>query len=84
MPHKWNTQEIYGCRFTAFKERLNGKDPAESLREIIAEVGPKEAAKKVGITGASIYYWMSKLRIRVEPIVLLDGEVAEIKKVKGG
>jgi hypothetical protein len=53
------------------------------LPEMITEEGLTETAKKLGMSKATLAYWLLKLQIRVVRIALAPGENYEIKRTGG-
>ena len=53
----------------------------QSLPELINEIGQDATAKKLGISKATLGYWLLKLGIRVQRVALAPGETLEIKRL---
>ena len=71
-------------RTTKLMQRVEEKlqQPLEqSLPELITEIGHSATAKKLGISKATLGYWLLKLGIRVQRVALAPGETLEIKRL---
>ncbi len=62
-------------------EKECGGQPLEQiLPEKINEMGLTAAAEELGVSKATLGYWLLKFGLRVERVVLARGEEIEIKK----
>jgi hypothetical protein len=62
------------------EERFNR--PIEDLiAEMMCDVGLTETARQMGISPATLGYWMLKLRINVRKVALAPGDTIEVKQV---
>ena len=58
--------------------------PLESaLPEMVNEMGLTGAAKRLGVSKATLSYWLLKLGIEVRRVALAPGETIEIKRISG-
>ena len=51
------------------------------LPELVNEKGLSAAADEMGVSKATLGYWLLKLRINVRRVAVAPGEVLEIKRV---
>ncbi len=66
-------------KMLAVEERYN--QPLEKLLpEMVTELGLTGTADKLGVSKATLGYWLLKLGINVHRIALGPGETAEIKR----
>ncbi len=59
-------------------EESQGQRLEDLLPELVAQFGPSDAAKELGITKQCLAYWMLKFRLRILRVVLRDGERVRI------
>ena len=52
-----------------------------ALPEIVNDVGLTGAAKRLGVSKATLSYWLLKLDIKIERVALAPGEEIEIRRV---
>ena len=50
------------------------------LPEMVNEVGLSATAEELGVSKATLGYWLLKLGIRVERVALAPGETLEVKR----
>ena len=53
----------------------------KALTEIVNDVGLTGAAKRLGVSKATLSYWLLKLGIKIERVALAPGEEIEIRRV---
>ena len=71
-------------RMTKLMQRVakEQQQPLERLLpEMINDIGLSATAKKLGISNATLGYWLLKLGIRVQRVALAPGETLEIKRL---
>ena len=60
------------------------KRPLEkALPELVNELGLTGAAKRIGVSKATLAYWLLKFQIQVRRAALAPGEHLEVKRVSG-
>jgi len=60
------------------------KRPLEkALPELMNELGLTGAAKRLGVSKATLGYWLLKFQISVRRVALAPGEQLEVKRVSG-
>ncbi len=60
------------------------KRPLEkALPELVNEFGLTGAAKKIGVSKATLGYWLLKFQISVRRVALAPGDQIEVKRVSG-
>lgn len=52
------------------------------LPELVNEKGLTAAAEELGVSKATVGYWMLKMGISVRRVALAPGEVLEVKRVR--
>ena len=62
-------------------ERKLRRPLEKALPEIVNEVGLTGAAKRLGVSKATLSYWLLKLDIKIERVALAPGEEIEIRRV---
>jgi peptide deformylase len=66
-------------KMTAVEERF--QQPLEKmLPELVTERGLSATAVQLGVSKATLGYWLLKLRIDVRRVALMPGETIEIKR----
>ena len=67
-------------KMAAVEERFN--QPLERmLPEMVTEEGLSATAERLGVSKATLGYWLLKLRIDVRRVALAPGETLEVKRV---
>ena len=61
-------------------EQERGRPIECLLANRVQEVGMSAASDELGISKASISYWLMKLDVTVERVALLPGDIVEIKR----
>ncbi len=51
------------------------------LPELVNEIGLSASAERLGISKATLGYWLLKLGINVRRVLLLPGETLEVKRM---
>lgn len=60
------------------------KRPLErAMPELVNELGLTGAAKRLGVSKATLGYWLLKFQITVRRVALAPGEQLEVKRVSG-
>ena len=60
------------------------KRPLErALPELVNELGLTGAAKRIGVSKATLGYWLLKFQITVRRVALSPGDQLEVKRVSG-
>lgn len=60
------------------------KRPLEkALPELMNELGLTGAAKRLGVSKATLGYWLLKFQISVRRVALAPGDQLEVKRVSG-
>ncbi len=60
------------------------KRPLErALPELVNELGLTGAAKRLGVSKATLAYWLLKFQIQVRRVALAPGDQLEVKRVSG-
>lgn len=63
---------------------IERKRPLERLLpEMVNEMGLSATAEELGISSATISYWLLKLGITIKRVALAPGETLEIKRISG-
>ena len=62
-------------------ERKLRRPLEKALPEIVNDVGRTGAAKRLGVSKATLSYWLLKLDIKIERVALAPGEEIEIRRV---
>ena len=62
-------------------ERKLRRPLEKALPEIVNDVGLTGAAKRLGVSKATLSYWLLKLDIKIEGVALAPGEEIEITRV---
>jgi transcriptional regulator with GAF, ATPase, and Fis domain len=62
-------------------EEKNGRSLERLLPEMVNEHGLSETATRLGVSKATLGYWMLKLGINVRRVALAPGETLEVKRV---
>lgn len=66
-------------KMVAVERRLE-KPLEEALPELVTEQGQTATAKQLGVSKATLGYWLLKLGINVQTVALAPGESIEIRK----
>ncbi len=66
-------------KMAAVEERFN-KPLEEMLPPMVTEQGLSATAEEIGVSKATLGYWLLKLGINVHRIALLPGETVEVKR----
>mgnify|MGYP001162737050 FL=1 len=62
-------------------ERKLRRPLEKALPDIVNDVGLTGAAKRLGVSKATLSYWLLKLDIKIERVALAPGEEIEIRRV---
>jgi len=62
-------------------EREHQRPLERLLPEMVNEIGLSETAKELGVSKATISYWMLKLGINVRRVALAPGETLEVRRI---
>ena len=62
-------------------ERKLRRPLEKALPEIVNDVGLTGAAKRLGVSKATLSYWLLKLDIKIERVALAPAEEIEIRRV---
>lgn len=62
-------------------EKQNGRPLEELLPERVNDVGLSATAEELGVSKATLGYWLLKLGISVRRIAVSPNEVVEIRKI---
>ena len=62
-------------------ERKLRRPLEKALPEIVNDVGLTGAAKRLGVSKATLSYWLLKLDIEIRRVALAPGEEIEIRRV---
>ena len=62
-------------------ERKLRRPLEKALPEMVNEVGLTGAAKRLGVSKATLSYWLLKLGIEIRRVALAPGEEIEIRRV---
>tara|TARA_Y100000031_G_C8205679_1_gene378553 strand:- start:1195 stop:1425 length:231 start_codon:yes stop_codon:yes gene_type:complete len=62
-------------------ERKLRRPLEKALPEIVNDVGLTGAAKRLGVSKATLSYWLLKLDIEIHRVALAPGEEIEIRRV---
>ena len=62
-------------------ERKLRRPLEKALPDIVNDVGLTGAAKRLGVSKATLSYWLLKLEIKIERVALAPGEEIEIRRV---
>ncbi len=61
-------------------EKKNRRDLEDLLPEMVNEFGMSDTATRLGLSKATLGYWLLKFQIRVERVALRPDEEIEIKR----
>ena len=64
-------------------ERKLRRPLERALPEMLNEVGLTGAAKRLGVSKATLSYWLLKLGIEIRRVALAPGEGIEIRRISG-
>ncbi len=64
-------------------ERKLRRPLERALPEMLNEVGLTGAAKRLGVSKATLSYWLLKLGIEIRRVALAPGEEIEIRRISG-
>ena len=64
-------------------ERKLRRPLERALPEMVNEVGLTGAAKRIGVSKATLSYWLLKLGIEIRRVALAPGEEIEIRRISG-
>ncbi len=74
------TQRIKKTKLMRNVEEKHGQ-PLESLvPHLVNEVGMSRAATQLGVSPATLGYWMLKMGIQYRRVALADGETIEVRR----
>ncbi len=62
-------------------EKQNGRPLEELLPERVNDIGLSATAEELGVSKATLGYWLLKLGISVRRIAVSPNEVVEIRKI---
>ena len=62
-------------------ERKLRRPLEKALPDIVNDAGLTGAAKRLGVSKATLSYWLLKLDIKIERVALAPGEEIEIRRV---
>ena len=62
-------------------EKEHGRELERLLPENVNELGLSGTAEKLGVSKATLGYWLLKLGINVRRVALSPGEVLEVKRI---
>lgn len=75
-----STQRIRKTKLMRSVEEAHGQ-PLESLvPTLVNEVGMSRAAAQLGVSPATLGYWMLKMGIQYRRVALADGETIEVRR----
>ncbi|MXZ90704.1 MAG: hypothetical protein F4W95_05150 [Chloroflexi bacterium] len=75
-----STQRIRKTKLMRSVEEAHGQ-PLESLvPSLVNEVGMSRAAAQLGVSPATLGYWMLKMGIQYRRVALADGETIEVRR----
>ena len=64
-------------------EQTHGKPIDELVPELLETMSYQEAADTLGISKATLNYWLLKLRVNIQRVVLRPGDVLTIRHADG-
>jgi len=64
-------------------ERKLRRPLERALPEMLNEVGLTGTAKRLGVSKATLSYWLLKLGIEIRRVALAPGEEIEIRRISG-
>ena len=74
------TQRIKKTKLMRSVEEKHGQ-PLESLvPHLVNDVGMSRAASQLGVSPATLGYWMLKMGIQYRRVALADGETIEVRR----
>lgn len=62
-------------------ERKLRRPLERALPELVNELGLTGASKRIGVSKATLSYWLLKLGIQMRRVALAPGETIEIKRI---
>ena len=64
-------------------EKRHRRELEDLLPEMVNEYGLTDTAKRLGLSKATLGYWMLKFQIRVERVALKPNEEIRIERIRG-
>ena len=74
------TQRIKKTRLMRSVEEKHGRLLEHLVPELVNEVGMSHAADQLGVSPATLGYWMLKMGIQYRRVALAEGETIEVRR----
>ena len=74
------TQRIRKTKLMRSVEEAHGQPLETLVPNLVNEVGMSRAAAQLGVSPATLGYWMLKMGIQYRRVALADGETIEVRR----
>ena len=74
------TQRIKKTKLMRSVEEKQGRSLEHLVPELVNEIGMSRAASQLGVSPATLGYWMLKMGIQYRRVALADGESIEVRR----
>ena len=75
-----STQRIRKTKLMRSAEEKHGRQLESLVPDLVNEMGMSRAASHLGISPATLGYWMLKMGIQYRRVALADGETIEVRR----
>lgn len=74
------TQRIRKTKLMRSVEEKHGRPLEHLVPDLVNEMGMSRAAAQLGVSPATLGYWMLKMGIQYRRVALADGETIEVRR----
>lgn len=74
------TQRIKKTKLMRSVEEKQGRPLEHLVPELVNQIGMSRAAQQLGVSPATLGYWMLKMGIQYRRVALADGESIEVRR----
>lgn len=74
------TQRIKKTKLMRNVEEQQGRPLEQLVPELVNQIGMSRAAQQLGVSPATLGYWMLKMGIQYRRVALADGESIEVRR----
>lgn len=74
------TQRIKKTKLMRSVEEQQGRPLEHLVPELVNQIGMSRAAQQLGVSPATLGYWMLKMGIQYRRVALADGESIEVRR----
>ncbi len=74
------TQRIRKTKLMRSVEENHGRQLESLVPDLVNEMGMSRAASHLGVSPATLGYWMLKMGIQYRRVALADGETIEVRR----